>query len=108
MATLLITLPAVCGLPPLLFFFFFSFPSLLLFLPSCRKPFEVWLLASPPFRFAEDDVKGLRPFPLVLERCGCSRGRDEDEDEDSSRGSSSRDWELPRNRDSSDVVEGVL
>lgn len=92
----------------MLFFFFFSFPSLLLFLPSCRKLFEVWLLASLPFRLVEDDVKGLRPFPLVLDRCGCSLGREDEEDEESSSGSSSRDWELPRNRDSSDVVDGVL
>lgn len=58
----------------------------------------------------EDEVKGFRPFRLVLERWGCSLGRveEEDEEEESSSGSSSRDWELPRHSDSSDVVEGVL
>lgn len=56
----------------------------------------------------EDKEKGLRPFPLGLERGGCSLGRDEEEEGGSSSGSSSRDWELPGNWDSSDVVEGVL
>lgn len=91
--------------------FFFFFPSLLLVLVSCRKPLEMWLLASELLRLPEDDkVNGFRPFLLALEPWGCSLGRveDEDEEEESSRGSSSRDWELPRNRDSSDVVEGVL
>lgn len=54
----------------------------------------------------EDEVKGLRPFPLGLDRWGCSLGREEEGE--SSSGSSSRDWELLGNGDSSDVVEGVL
>lgn len=57
----------------------------------------------------EDEVKGLRPFPLGLDRWGCSLGREDEEDEEeSSGGSSSREWELLGNWDSSDVVEGVL
>lgn len=99
-------IPADCALPPLAFFFFFSFPSLPLFLASCRRLFEIWLLPSLPLRFVEDEVKGLRPFPLGLDRWGCSLGREEEEEEENSSGSSSRDWELPAN--SSDVVEGVL
>lgn len=88
------------------FFFFFSLPSLLLFLASCSRLFEIWWLASLPLRLGlvEDEVKGFRPFPLVLDRWGCSLGREEE----SSSGSSSREWELPGNWVSSDVVEGVL
>lgn len=52
----------------------------------------------------EDEVKGLRPFPLGLDLWGCSLDREEE----SSSGSSSRDWELPGKWHSSDVVEGVL
>lgn len=63
------------------------------------------MLPSLLLRFAEDEVKGLRPFPLGLDRWGCSLGKEEEEEEESSSGSSSRDWELPAS--SSDVVEGV-
>lgn len=68
------------------------------------------MLASLPLTLglAEDEVKGLRLFPLGLDRWGCGLGREEEEEEESSCGSSSRDWELPGNWDSSDVVEGVL
>lgn len=101
----------------MLFFFFFSFsfslPSLLLFLASCSRPFEIWLLASPPLRLVEDEVKGFRPFPLGFDRCGCSLSREEEEDEDEEEeesfgGSSCRDWGLLGTRDSSDVVEALL
>lgn len=101
------SLPAVCALPPLpFFFFFFSFPSLLLFLASCSRFLEIWLLASLPLwlGLVEDKAKGFRLFPLGLDRWGWSLGTEEEE---SSSGSSSRDCELPGNWDSSDVVEGV-
>lgn len=68
------------------------------------------MLPSPAFKLGvvEDKENGLRPFPLGLERGGWSLGSDEEEEGWSSSGSSSRDWELPGNWDSSDVVEGVL
>lgn len=53
-------------------------------------------------------MKGLRHFPLGFDCWGSSLGREVWEEEESSTGSSSRDWELPGNWDSSDVVEGVL
>lgn len=98
----------VCA-PPLPFFFFFSFsfPSLLLLLASCSRLLEIWLLDSAALRpLEEDEVNGLRLLPLGLERGGCSLCSDSVEGKSS--GSSSRDWELPGNGDSSDVVEGVL
>lgn len=51
----------------------------------------------------EDKANGFRPFPLGFDRWGWSLDREEE----SSCGSSSRDWELPGNWDSSDAVEGV-
>lgn len=106
-------LPEVCALPPLPFFFFFSLPSLPLFLASCSRFLGIWLLASPPLRGGLDDddddddtAKGLRLFPLFLERWGCSFDWDADEEEISN-GSSSRERGPPANWNSSDVVEGV-
>lgn len=49
-------------------------------------------------------MNGLRLFPLGLGLWLWSLGREEER----SNGSSSRDWELLANRESSDVVEGVL
>lgn len=72
------------------------------------------MLASLLLRLVlvEDKVNGFRPFPLGFDCCGCSTGRNEEVEEQevakNSSGSGSRDWELPRNWDSSDVVEGVL
>lgn len=88
--------------------FFFFLPSLLLLLASCSRPLDTWLLASLAFRLDEVEENGLRPFPLGLEREGCSLDREEEEEEESSSGSSSRDWELPGNWDSSELVEEVL
>lgn len=51
-------------------------------------------------------AKGLRLFPLCLDRWGCSFGwEDDDEDEERSHESSSRERELPAKWSSSDVVE---
>lgn len=60
----------------------------------------------------DDTAKGLRLFPLFLERRGWSfdweaDDSEEEEEEESSNGSSSRERGPPANWNSSDVVEGV-
>lgn len=73
----------------------------------------IWLLASPSLSGGLDDddtAKGLRLFPLFLDRWGCSFDWEVDvseEEEESSNGSSSRERGPPANWNSSDVVEGV-
>lgn len=60
----------------------------------------------------DDTAKGLRLFPLFLDRWGWSLDweaddSEEEEEEESSNGSSSRERGPPANWNSSDVVEGV-